>query len=374
MIYLDYAANTPTDEAVLQTFCEVNRQYFGNANSYHAAGRAAAKKMEEITQNIAALLGVLPQEIIYTSGASESNNLAIKGAVRANRHTGKHILTTSLEHSSVSACFTALQQQGYEIEMLDLLPNGRVDLDCLEELLRPDTVLVSVCALDGELGTVQPIAKIAQMIKQNSSACLHTDATQAIGKIMPDFLAADCISLAPHKFYGLNGCGLLIKKEKTILEPLIHGGVSTTLYRSGTPAVALAASVEKALALALANQEKRTKQIEEMNATLRGFFEQKPYAHINSPKAAVSHVLNLSIDGVKGDDVQRVLDKHGVCVSVKSACSVQGTPSRAVYAVTGNRQRALSSFRISLGHLTTPAELEEFMKIWEICYGELTNG
>lgn len=374
MIYLDYAANTPTDEAVLQTFCEVNRQYFGNANSYHAAGRAAAKKMEEITQNIAALLGVLPQEIIYTSGASESNNLAIKGAVRANRHTGKHILTTSLEHSSVSACFTALQQQGYEIEMLDLLPNGRVDLDCLEELLRPDTVLVSVCALDGELGTVQPIAKIAQMIKQNSSACLHTDATQAIGKIMPDFLAADCISLAPHKFYGLNGCGLLIKKEKTILEPLIHGGVSTTLYRSGTPAVALAASVEKTLVLALANQEKRTKQIEEMNATLRGFFEQKPYAHINSPKTAVPHVLNLSIDGVKGDDVQRVLDKHGVCVSVKSACSVQGTPSRAVYAVTGSRQRALSSFRISLGHLTTPAELEEFMKIWEICYGELTNG
>lgn len=371
MIYLDYAANTPTDPAVLQCFCEANQLYFGNANARHAAGFAAAEKMRQATAAIAGLLGVLPEEIIHTSGASEANNLAIKGIAHARRHVGRHILASPLEHSSVTGALSALQQQGWEVETLELTPAGTVDLQSLRELLRPGTALVTVCLLDGELGSLQPLAEIAHIVRANSRALLHTDATQAVGKTPVDFTLADCLTLAPHKFYGLNGSGLLVKKADVVLEPLIHGGVSTSLYRSGTPAVALAAAAEKALALALAALPARLAAVQAVHARLRAALAALPFVRFNSPAGASPYFLNISAKGIKADDMQAALDGRGVCVSVKAACAVAGTPSRAVYAVTGERKNALSSFRISLSHLTTAEEAEEFARLLAECYKEL---
>lgn len=371
MIYLDYSANTPADPAVLDAFCQAERRYIGNPNSTHPAGQAAQAEMARVTDGIAELLGIRPEEIIYTSGASESNNLALKGIVQASRHVGKHIISTALEHSSVSGALSALQQQGCEVDLVDIRRDGTIDLEHLRELLRPDTVLVAVCAVDSELGTVQPVGDIACMMKKYPNCRLHVDATQAVGKTELVLDGVDTMSIAPHKFYGLNGSGLLLRKRDLIIEPQIHGGGSTTPYRSGTPALGMAASVEAALRLALEDQERRVAHVAALNRRLRTELAQYPEVRFNSPAGAVPHILNVSVSGIKGTVFQRRLGEQGICVSVKSACSTEGTPSKAVYAVSRDRKNALSSWRISLSHLTTEKEIAEFLQIFDRCYKEL---
>lgn len=372
MIYLDYSANTPADERVLERFCAVERACIGNANSHHQAGVTAKAEIDRATQSIASLLHVQPAEVIYTSGASESNNFALKGLARLSRHVGKHIISTPLEHSSVSGTLTALQEQGYEIDLVDIQRDGIVDLEHLKELLRPDTIAVAVTMVDSELGVVQPIAQIAEILKAYPSCHFHVDATQAVGKIPVSFEGIDTMSLTAHKFYGLNGIGLLLKRRGLALEPLIHGGESTTIYRSGTPTVSLASSLECALEMAVNDLPQRAEKVKQLNAELRTALSAYPKVRINSPENAIPHILNLSVQNVKGTVFQRVLNEHGVCVSVKSACSSDGLPSRAVFAVSRDRRNALSSWRISLSHLTTTEEIQEFMKAFDACYRELT--
>ena len=372
MIYLDYSANTPVDARVLEQFCAVERRCIGNANSHHQAGSAAKAEIDAATIRIASLLGVQPAEIIYTSGASEANNFALKGLARLSRHTGRHIISTPLEHSSVSGTLTALQEQGYEIDLLDVKQDGTVDLEHLKDLLRPDTICIAVTLVDSELGVVQPVQEIAAILKAYPHCHLHVDATQAVGKIPVSFEGVDTMSLTAHKFYGLNGIGLLIKRRNLALEPLIHGGESTTIYRSGTPTVALASSLACALDLAVTDLPGRVGHVAKLNAELRAALSTYPLVRINSPEHAIPHVLNLSVRNVKGTVFQRELDAKGVCVSVKSACSSDGLPSRAVFAVSRDRRNALSSWRISLSHLTTEDEITAFLQAFDVCYRELT--
>jgi cysteine desulfurase len=371
VIYLDYSANTPADPAVLEAFLRTEQAYCGNPNSDHPAGQAARREMDRATAHIAQLLGVETDELIYTSGASESNNLALKGIAQASRHVGKHIISTALEHSSVGGTLTALQWRDCEIDLVNILRDGTIDLEQLRDLLRKDTILVSVCAVDSELGTVQPVAHLAEILKDYPNCRLHVDATQAVGKIPLELDGVDTMSIAPHKFYGLNGSGLLFKRRGLVIEPQIHGGASTTIYRSGTPALALTVSTEKALELALTNQPQRTEYVRDLNRQLRAALTKYPHVRINSPENAVPHILNLSTPGVTGAAFQKALGEHGVCVSVKSACSTDGAPSKAVFAVSRDRKRALSSWRISLSHLTTLEEILEFLRIFDVCYKKL---
>lgn len=373
MIYLDYSANTPADPAVLEAFCKAEQTYIGNPNSTHCAGQSAQEEMARVTESIAGLLGRSPAEIIYTSGASESNNLAIKGIAGASRHTGRHIISTALEHSSVDGALSALEQQGWEVDLVDIGRDGAIDLEQLRALLREDTVLVSLCAVDSELGTIQPVRQVAGLLKDFPNCRFHVDATQAVGKTGLVLDGVDTMSIAPHKFYGLNGSGLLLKKSNLIIEPQIHGGGSTTPYRSGTPALGLAVSIETALRQALDHQEERIRHVRGLNDMLRTALSRYPAVGFNSPEGAVPHILNLSVRGVKGTVFQRALSAHGVCVSVKSACSTEGTPSKAVFAVSRDRKNALSSWRISLSHLTTRAEIEQFLRIFDGCYQELVR-
>ena len=372
MIYLDYSANTPVDARVFEQFCAVERRCIGNANSHHQAGSAAKAEIDAATIKIASLLGVQPAEIIYTSGASEANNFALKGLARLSRHAGRHIISTPLEHSSVSGTLTALQEQGYEIDLLDVKQDGTVDLEHLKDLLRPDTICVAITLVDSELGVVQPVQEIAAILKAYPHCHLHVDATQAVGKIPVSFEGVDTMSLTAHKFYGLNGIGLLIKRRNLALEPLIHGGESTTIYRSGTPTVALASSLACALDFAVTDLPGRVGHVAKRNAELRAALSTYPLVRINSPEHTIPHVLNLSVRNVKGTVFQRELDAKGVCVSVKSACSSDGLPSRAVFAVSRDRRNALSSWRISLSHLTTEDEIKAFLQAFDVCYRELT--
>ncbi len=374
MIYLDYAANHPSGEAVLKRFCEVEHTFAGNANSSHPAGEAAREEMERITASISSLLGAEGAEVIYTSGATEANNTAIKGIARARRHIGKHIISTPLEHASVSGSLTYLQEQGYEIDLLKIGRDGKIDLEQLKDLLREDTILLAVTAVDSELGTIQPLEAVKEILKSFPDCALHVDATQAIGRLPVAFSGLDTMSLAPHKFGGLNGSGLLLKKRGLVIEPLLHGGVSTSLYRGGTPTLSLAASVETALRMAIEKREENVRRVSALSDELKSALSAYPKVRINSPADAVPHILNLSVEGVKGTRFQRTLAEHGVCVSVKSACSSDGTPSRAVFAVSRDRRNALSSFRISLSYLTTEEEVREFLRIFDVCYRELTEG
>lgn len=373
MIYFDYAANTPTDRDVMAYFCEEGSRFIANPNSSHLLGRQASARLEEITGHIAEMIGVKAEEIIYTSGASEANNLAIKGLGWAYKKNGKHIISTCLEHSSVSGALTYLQAQGYEIDLVDITSDGRVDMQHFKELLRNDTVLVSICYVDSELGIRQSITEIGEILEGYPNCYFHTDATQAVGKIPISFEHVDCMTFAPHKFYGLNGCGVLIKRKNVILEPLIHGGTSTTIYRSGTPALGLAASIEKALEISLQQLEDRYQYVELMNKKLKEVLLKYKKVRINSTIFSIPHILNVSVQGVKASLFQEALEQEGICVSIKSACSVANAPSRPVYAVTKDKKNAMSSWRISISHLTTTQELNLFIEAFSRCYERLVK-
>lgn len=372
MIYLDYTAHMPPSEEALQAFCQAERSLIGNANAHHAAGEAAGQQMEAARRKVSELLSVLEEEIIFTSGASESNNTAIQGIVYAARHFGKHIVTTPLEHPSVSGCLTALQERGYEIDVLPVGRDGRTDLDALSAAMRTDTVLVTLTAVDSELGIIQPIEDAARIVHRFPRCHLHIDMTQAVGKIPLDLSLADTAAFSTHKFGGITGSGVLYKKKEIEMEPLIHGGVSTSIYRSGTPAVGLACSLSTTLESALRNMTKHNEHVAHLNAMLREELTRRN-VRIFSPQDSIPHILNIGVEGIKGTAMRDRLNAHGVCVSVKSACSVENTPSRAVYAITKNRRQAMESFRLSLCHLTTEEEILAFLEAFDLARKELQS-
>lgn len=370
MIYLDYAADTPVHDEVLEAFVSVSQTYFANPNGMHPLAKASKCFLEETTQEMAKMLHVKPEEIIYTSGATESNNLAIKGIAEQYSRKGKHIITTYLEHSSVTGPISYLQEKGFEVDFINILPNGQIDLEHLKELIRSDTILVSIAYVDSELGIVQDINAIGTLLENYSNCFFHVDATQAIGKIPVDVSKIDLVTFTAHKLYGMHGIGALIKKEHVFITPIIHGGLSTTPFRSGTPTVALIASMKKALELALNKQQEAYEHVKKLNTKLKEALKQYPNVLINSTEQAVPYILNISLKGIKAGDFYKKLEDCEVYISTKSACTSPNTPSRPVMALTKERKRALSTLRISLSDLTTEEEITQFIQLFEKCYQE----
>ncbi|MGE5456630.1 MAG: cysteine desulfurase family protein [Ignavibacteriales bacterium] len=373
MIYLDYAANSPVNKEVLDLFYDTTLKYYANPNSLHKLGLEAKSLLDNATMNIAKNLHISPEEIIYTSGASESNNLAITGICKRYKNVGKHILITPMEHTSIIAPASVMQDEGFEVEMIPILPNGKVDIEGLKKLLRNDTILVSLASVDSEVGIRQPVEEIGKLLKDYPNCHFHTDASQVIGKSSIDFSDVDLVTIAPHKFYGLNGFGALIKKKDVQLRPIILGGKSTTVYRSGTPVLANVLAFDKALELALENLENKIKYVEDLNKYLREELSKYKKVNINSPKDAIPFTLNFSIKGIKAINFTTALEKYEIYVSTKSACCPPNTPSKAVYAMSKDKDMATSSIRVSLSHLTTLDELHEFMKYFDICYKEMVD-
>lgn len=308
MIYLDYSATTPVNDEVLDTFCKVSRNFVGNPNSLHKLGVEAKELIDASTRQIEDILKLHDKEVIYTSGASEANNTAIMGVVKKYPNRGHHIITTRLEHSSIIAPISALQNEGYEVSFVDLDENGLVTIENLKKLIRNDTVLVSIGCVNSELGIIQDIDRLGKFLKKYPKLIFHSDITQAVGKIKLNLDNVDLASFSAQKFYGLKGVGCLIKNKNIKIEPLIYGGKSTTVYRSGTPAVALIASLAKALRLVYEDFDNRYNYVKGLNSYLREELSKIDGVHINSSLESSPYILNISIKNIKSEVMLHALE------------------------------------------------------------------
>lgn len=371
MIYLDYSATTPVNTEVLKTFNDICINYPGNSNSIHSLGVKSKCQEELSTSKIAELLNVKESEIIYTSGASESNNTAIKGIALKYQNRGKHIITTNLEHSSIIGPLNYLSKLGFEIDFVNIKEDGLVDLEHLKKLLRNDTILVSITAVDSEIGLKQPIEEISDILKEYPKCYFHVDCTQAIGKIKIDFSKIDLASLSAHKFYGLKGIGILYKKENIDIEPLIHGGKSTTIYRSGTPPLPLIASLAKALEIVSQDIDKHYEYVSKLNKIIINKLNSYPNVTINSTNNSIPHTINFSLKNIKPETFVHALESDEVYISTKSACSKSNTISKSVYALTKDETLSFTTLRISLSYLTTEEEVNNFLNIFDKHYHKL---
>lgn len=373
MVYLDYSATTPVDSEVIRTFSKVCEDYWANPNSLHKEGVKANSLIDAATNQIANILGVKPSEVIYTSGASESNNMALKGICSKYQNRGKHIITTDFEHSSIYGPISYLQKQGFDVDFVKTLDNGKVDIDHLKSLIRDDTILVSITAVNSEIGIIEPIEEIGVLLREYPKVFYHVDMTQSIGKMKINLKDIDLASFSAHKFFGVKGIGVLIKKENINIEPIIHGGKSTTIYRSGTPATPLIASISKALRLVNTDMDKHYTYVKDMNERVRKELLKYDLVRINSPEDALPYILNISVLGVKPEVLLHALEEDDVYISTQTACSSKTDESKAVLALTKDIERSKSSVRISLSYKTTEEEINEFLKVFDKCYNRLTT-
>ena len=362
MIYLDYAANAVVDKRVLDAFNEATLKYFANPNSTHKLGLEAKNRIDEASKNIAKNLGIDSEELIYTSGASESNNLVIQGICNRYKSRGKHIIISKLEHSSIVAPASYMQSLGFEVDLVNVNKDGIIDIEELKSLIRDDTILVSIIAADSELGIRQPIEEIGKLLKNYPNLYFHTDASQIIGKDHIDFTDVDLVTLAPHKFYGLNGFGVLIKRKEIGLTPIIYGGKSTTIYRSGTPVIGSIVALDKAVDLAINELDERKEYITKLHDYVIDELNKRNFI-INSTKNSIVNTINFSIKGIVSTDFVKMLGEKDVYISSKTSCCPENAPSKSIYALTNDKSLANSSMRLSLSHLTTMDELKKFFEI-----------
>ena len=362
MIYLDYSATTPVDPRVLEVFVETSKNYYANPNSTHDFGVFVKNEIERTSKQITKLFNTDVHEIIYTSGATEANNLAIKGVAYNNQAVGKHLITSASEHASVSTCFSYLQNNGFDVDIVETDVNGQVDLEMLKEIIRPDTILVSIGYVNSETGIRQEISKIAELIKQYPKVVFHTDITQAVGKIDVSLENIDLASLSGHKIYGIKGVGALLKKNSVSLSPLIHGGHSTTSLRGGTPSTALVLSFGKALECVFSEADQRTSKVKKIHDYFLDRLKEIPNFILNSNRYSIDHIVNFSTMGVEAKTMQKALSKKSIYISTQMACRSEKAYSAFIYRLTNDELRAKTSLRVSLSHFTTIQEIDTLIQ------------
>ena len=370
MVYLDYSATTPANKEVLDTFVKASEKYIGNPNSLHKLGTDAKNLIDSATNQIKEILKT-DKEVIYTSGSSESNNLVIKGICSRYKNRGNHIIISPFEHSSIVAPVNYLMDRGFEVDFVNLDENGMVDLNHLKSLMRDTTILVSIASVNSEIGLLQPIDEIGKIVKEYPKCYFHSDMTQSIGKVSVPMDNVDFVSFSAHKFFGVKGIGVLLKNENIVIDPLIHGGKSTTVYRSGTPALPLIASLSKALRLAYEDFDKKYSHVLELNNYLKESLNKYKNVFINSNDYSIPHILNISVIGVKPETMLHALEEYDIYISTQSACSSSNTVSKAVLNLTHDEERAKSSVRVSISCLTTKEEINIFLDAFDKCYNKL---
>lgn len=376
-IYLDYAASTPLDARVATTMveCLTNPAWFGNPHSSHCYGVKAKQAIEEARVAVASLIEADPDELIWTSGATESINLALYGAALLYRRRGKHIITVATEHKAVLECCQQLVQQGFQLTVLPVNADGLLNLTDLENALRDDTILVSLAHVNHELGVCHDIAAVAELTASHG-ILLHVDAAQSVGKVPIDLKhwPIDLVSLSSHKLYGPKGVGALYlrKRPRVRVAPMIYGGGQERGLRAGTLATHQIIGMGKAFQLAKAEMYKDQLSVTALRDQLWHGLAHLPGVRRNShPVAAIPHILNLSFPPCKSQTIIEALQAD-LAISAGSACLGKGVePSYVLRAIGVSPMIQQSAIRFSLGRMTTPAEIDSAIEIIRRFY--LTN-
>lgn len=362
MIYFDNAATTKIYDDALTSYVQVSQKFFGNPSSLHQLGVDAYQVLTKARAQVASLLSVQPEEIFFTSGGTESNNWAIKGTALEKSVFGKHIITTKIEHPSVIQTCKQLERFGFEVTYLDVDSKGIVSIDQLKESLRKDTILVSVMAVNNEVGAVQPIAEIANVLEEYPSIHFHVDAVQAVERAS-QLLAIgriDLLSLSAHKFHGPRGVGIMYKKFGRKIQALLTGGGQEKGERSTTENLPGIVATTKALRMAL-EEESVTG---ELRSQLWKELATKSEIRIFSPEDGASHVLCFAIKGVRGEVVVHAFENHGIYISTTSACSSKkGDSSSTLYAMDVPTEWATGAVRVSFSNDNTKEEVEQFIEV-----------
>jgi cysteine desulfurase len=365
MVYLDNSATTRTDPEVIRVMADVMEKVYGNPSSLHGIGDKAHRLIGEAREAVARTLGVQPREIVFTSGGTESNNLAIKGVAEQFRNRGRHLITTEVEHPSVYQAFRQLEERGWRVTYLPVDRLGRVSEEDVEKALTEDTVLVSVMHVNNEVGTIQPVEAIGRVLRSRPKVIFHVDAVQAFGKLELDPVrwGVDLLSISGHKFHGPKGVGALYIREGLRLSPLLAGGEQEGGLRSGTENVPGIAGLAKAAILAqqrreTARQWQRWKEelIQAVTSRLEGVVVNGD----TTTEGGAPHILSLSFPGLKSEVIVHALEQEKVFVSSKSACSSKKeTPSRVLTAMGLDDRTAIGSIRISMGYDTVESDIRQ---------------
>jgi cysteine desulfurase len=366
MAYLDYAATTPMYPEAAAAMRPFQSETFGNPSGAHAAARAAKTALEEAREQIASVLGAEPSEIVLTGGGTEADNLAVKGAARAARDAGQGdgVVTTAFEHKGVLAPCDRLARDGFRVTRVRVHSDGIVDLDALEAALDDRTVVVSVMLVNNEVGTIQPLADVARLVRARSPrAVLHTDAVQAVPwlDVAEAASAADLVSVSAHKFGGPKGVGALVRRGNVPIEPLIEGGGQEWGLRSGTANVAGAVGMAEALRVTARRRADEVARIRPLRDRLAaGLAERVPGSFVNGDVARkIAGNCHVGFPGVEAETLLVALDRDGLCAAAGSSCTSGATePSHVLEAMGVPRDAALASIRLSLGYASTAADVD----------------
>ncbi len=369
MVYLDYSATTPVLPEVLDSYNKVTEEYFGNPNSLHSLGVKAHELLESANKQVSELLNIKEDEFFYTSGATESNNLAIIGAALTYKRYGNRILVSTMEHPSIYGICKHLEKLGFIIDYVNVTNEGVIDFDDLKNKVTKDTILVSICAVNSEVGARQPLKTVRQVIRKNNENCiLHSDMTQAIGKVNINVNDVDLATISSHKIYGPKGIGFLYKTRGLVLTPLLYGHDDYLV--PGTPPLPLIVSFAKALRLALKDINKKEETVKKYYDKIVEHMGNYPRIVINSSKYCIPHILNISLMDIKPETFIHALEKDEVYVSSNTACS-KGKKSESVYQMTHDDKRSETTIRISISPYTMPSEITEFLESFDKHYNEL---
>lgn len=369
MIYADNAATTRISDTAFAKMLPFLREQYGNASSQYSLGVKAKKAVEHARHQVAIAIGADASEITFTSSGSEANSWVIRGIAEKFHNKPIHVITSSIEHHSVLNAFLTLERSGVEVTYIPVGKNGLVEVADIKAAIKPHTRLVSIMFANNEIGTIQPIAEVGQLLK-GKDILFHTDAVQAVGHIPVDVsrLGVDFLTASAHKFYGAKGTGILYKRSGIELVPLVFGGKQEHGLRAGTENVAgivsAGCAIEESIEL-MANEAKRLRKMVE--DTIEGIKEKIPSVRVNGD---VFHRLpgtvNLCFNGISGESLMHLLDLKGICVSTSSACTAgRDNPSHVLLALGLSEQEARSAIRISYGRYNTTAEVEKV--IIEIC-------
>lgn len=367
MLYFDQSATTAPDESVLETYITVSKKFFGNPSSLHALGEQPEAILRKSTQQVANLLGIQEKEVIFTSGATESNNMALKGVAYQYKNRGNHIITTSIEHPSVLKVCEQLEKQGFQITYLPVDETGRMRIKDLADAITDQTILVSVQHVNNEVGSIQPIQEVGELLKKYPTILFHVDGVQGIGKVPFNLKESrvDLYSLSGHKFHCVKGIGILYVRKGIRLFPLIEGGGQQLQLRGGTENLPAIAAFAKALRITFDDMDTKIEKLKEIQVYLRSALSQMDGVAVHTPiQYAAPHILNISVSDIKPEAVIQELSKHEIYISSRSACSAKKSePSHVLLAMGATQAEARTSLRFSFSFHNTLAEATEMMKI-----------